>query len=200
MRSAASLTGRSIAGVSGSCATDTDDIGFETVALGDVEDGVGLQERDAGRIAGFFARISLFIFRNEGAGPHDRLALLALADTAASVEGLLEGQPTLGGIVHRRSGAPQDQGVDAGNRSSRSWRSPGTQGRRGRRRLSGFGVRHQAVFEVGDDLVRDAVVNADAVHRTWLPSEPEESVSFLSSCSKTVPFPLLYSDGRSCRC
>ena len=93
---------------------DGDQLGGKTVALGYVEHGEALQERDRVRLVALLPRTCALLVRDESVGEHHRRAALAFADIAAKTECLAKGQPALAWEAMLDNGPPQDEHVDTG--------------------------------------------------------------------------------------
>src|SRR3546814_10777669 len=85
------------------------DLGAQSFALREVEDGKALEEGDAAGILAAFARAFLLGLGGEAVGIDHGHAMLALADAAPGIAGLFEGKPALRGKAMLEQCAPQDQ-------------------------------------------------------------------------------------------
>ncbi len=142
---------------------DGRNLGRQVFALGGVEDGEPLQERDRGGFLAGLAGASLLVIRHEAVGIDDGGAVLALAHIAAERERLAKGQPALGGEAVLDHSAPQDQDVDP-----RILPASGGVLRHGERRLRRrrpprLDPRDAAGLQLGNDLTGDFVIETRPV-------------------------------------
>ena len=130
----------------------------QAVALRDVEHGEALEERHRLGLVAVLAGALQFSLGNEAVGIANGRAAFALANIAAQVQRLPEGQPILMGKALLDDRAPQDQDVDPGI-------APAGGGVLGQAQAGlgpapGLHPRHPALFQLGDDLVRDLLIEA----------------------------------------
>src|SRR5579859_7416624 len=130
----------------------------QAVALGDIEDGEALEERDGFGLAAFLPRALQFILGNEAVGVANRRAALAFADIAAQVQRLPEGEPMLMGKALLDNRAPEDQDVDPGIAPTGGGILG--QAQAGLAVAPGLHPRHSALLHLGDDLVGDLLIEA----------------------------------------
>ncbi len=128
----------------------------QTLHLLDIEDGVAFQERDGA----FFvcAGFGVGLGARDGIRVDDQLALLALADMRSHLGGLLVGHPDRRAVSAIHRGGPEHQDVDAvvglAVMPQRACDAPG-----GVLSVPRLHPGPHALFEVGDDPVRDPAVD-----------------------------------------
>ncbi|PWJ72651.1 hypothetical protein C7441_1328 [Pseudaminobacter salicylatoxidans] len=170
----------------------------QPVALGGVEDGEPLEERDAVRLVSGLAGASLLVLGSEAVGIDDGGAAFALADIAAERERLAEGEPALAGEAMLDDGAPEDQDIDPRIAPAGCGVLRHGERRLDGRRAPGLDPGQTPGLQLADDLVGDFVVKARPVgagaraailsgHRGSPRRAPEASLPALNPSRKTRP-------------
>ena len=134
----------------------------QAFALCDVEERKAFQKRDGAGFVAFGNGTFLLGFGRKTVGIDDRNAALALADAAARLARLPEGQPALRWIAMLDNRAPQDQNVDAaiGTMGERVTRQSGACG--GVRCAPRLDPWQAARLQFGDDAGGDLIIEIDA--------------------------------------
>ena len=126
----------------------------------DIENRVAFEERDRLRIAAVLPRPFPLILGNEPIGKADGPAPLSLADAAAKLKRLLEGEPDLCPVSALVDGVPLEKDVDPGI----GLPCPGITRHRQRGIDPGptpwLNQRHDACFKFGDDPVGDIPIKS----------------------------------------
>src|SRR5215472_5397421 len=139
-------------------------VGRQILALVGIENREALEERDRVRLVAGFRRACPFAVGNEAVGIDETNALFALADMRADFERLPEREPFLGGEAALGAGDPEDEDVDARIKAAGggvAWKAKRgcDAGDIARPRLH---PRHATLFELGDDLGGDLLIQAAA--------------------------------------
>ena len=148
---------------SGTGGGTVDQVGGKPVALGDVEHGEALQERDCVRLVALLPRTGALLVRDETVGEHHRRAALAFADIAAEAQGLAEREPALARETMLDDGPPEDEHVDAGIAALGRGVLRHGQWRLNRRRAPRLDPGQPPGLQLGDDLVGDFLIEARPV-------------------------------------
>ena len=133
----------------------------QSITLGNVEHAVAFEKRDRDCVTAFGDGVLLLVFGDETVGIADDLTALTLAHIAAKALGLAVGQPNLGRISLLDHRTPQQQDVDpriglAGNRIDRK-----SDLASGVLAIPWLHPRQAACLKLGNDLVRDGLVEID---------------------------------------
>ena len=151
----------------------------QSLALLDVEDGEALEERDCPRFLAPLMGAVAHVVRDEAVGIDDGGPALALADVAAERQGLLEGQPALGGEALLDDGVPQDEDVDAAVGPAGGGVLRHSERCAHARRAPRLHPGQAAGLQLGDDLVGDLLVERAAIFGwarassgPWMRTEP----------------------------
>ncbi len=132
----------------------------QAVALVDVEQGNALEERYGARVVVVAPRPLALILGSEAVSINHGHAALALADGAASVERLGEGQPALRGMAALDDRAPQQQDINP--RVASPGNGVARQARRGGGAAPRLNPREAPGFKLGDDPRGDFGIERDA--------------------------------------
>jgi hypothetical protein len=188
-RISASTCGRTRFSASGAGAGR--EVGRKILALVGVEDREAFEEGDGFRLLG---GARAFPVRTEAVGIDDGGAFLALAHMGAELQRLAESEPALAGETALGDGAPEDEDVDAA--VGAAGRGIARQAERGADAGPRLHPGHAPLFELGDDLVGDLLVEVRSVREGFVgwrrvghgvsPRRASESLS-LACCTRHRP-------------